>query len=104
MLEKDDHLSIIITLFRNYIIKINISAAELLVPEDMFRSVVNVHGYGLFVPVIIRSFPNSRFINWVTRQVPQVEQELPTLPEHLSFTLTQWFLAEFAMLNRKFSV
>jgi hypothetical protein len=62
------------------------------------------HGYGPFVVVIIRSFPHSRFINWyvtwVIRQVPQVEQKLPTLPEHLSFTFTPCLLAGFVMLNR----
>jgi hypothetical protein len=50
--------------------------------------VTNDHGY---VPLVVntsRSFPHSRFITGfvtrLTRRVPLVEQELPTLPEHLS--------------------
>jgi len=50
--------------------------------------VTNDHGY---VPLVVntsRSFPHSRlntgFVNRLTRRVPLVEQELPTLPEHLS--------------------
>jgi hypothetical protein len=48
------------------------------------RNVTNDHGY---VPLIVntsRSFPHSRlttgFVTRVTRQVPIVEQGLPTLP------------------------
>jgi hypothetical protein len=50
--------------------------------------VTNDHGY---VPLVVntsRSFPHSRlitgFVTRLTRRVPLVEQELPTLPEHLS--------------------
>jgi hypothetical protein len=50
--------------------------------------VTNDHGY---VPLVIntsRSFPHSRlitgFVTRLTRRVPLVEQELLTLPEHLS--------------------
>jgi hypothetical protein len=49
--------------------------------------VTNYHGY---VPLVNTSlsFPHSRFITWfvtrLTRRVSLVEQELPTLPEHLS--------------------
>ena len=48
----------------------------------------NDHGY---VPIVVktsRSFPHSRlitgFVTRLTRRVPLVEQELLTLPEHLS--------------------
>ena len=50
--------------------------------------VTNYHGY---VPLVVntsRSFPHlwliTRFVTRLTRWVPLVEQELPTLPEHLS--------------------
>jgi len=50
--------------------------------------VTNYHGY---VPLVVntsRSFPHSRpitgFVTRLTRWVPLVEQELLTLPEHLS--------------------
>jgi hypothetical protein len=50
--------------------------------------VTNYHGY---VPLVVntsRSFPRSwliiRFVTRLTRRVSLVEQELPTLPEHLS--------------------
>jgi hypothetical protein len=50
--------------------------------------VTNDHGY---VPLVVntsRSFPHSwlitRFVTKLTRRVPLVEQELLTLPEHLS--------------------
>jgi hypothetical protein len=50
--------------------------------------VTNEHGY---VPLVVntsRSFPHSRlitgFVTRVTRRVPLEEQELLTLPEHLS--------------------
>ena len=50
--------------------------------------VTNDHGY---VPLVVntsRSFPHSRhitgFVIRLTRRVPLVEQELPTLPEHMS--------------------
>jgi hypothetical protein len=50
--------------------------------------VTNDHGY---VPLVVntsRSFPHSQliteFVTRLTRPVPVVEQELPTLPEHLS--------------------
>ena len=49
--------------------------------------VTNDHGY---VPLVntSRSFPHSRritgFVTRLTRRVPLVEQELPTLLEHLS--------------------
>ena len=50
--------------------------------------VTNDHGY---VPLVVntsRSFPHSRlitaFVTRLTRRVPLVEQELITLPEHLS--------------------
>jgi hypothetical protein len=50
--------------------------------------VTNDHGYVPFVIVTIWSFPHSwlitGFVTIVTRQVPHVEQEWPTLPEHLS--------------------
>jgi hypothetical protein len=48
----------------------------------------NDHGY---VPLVVntsRSFPHSRlitgFITRITQRVPLAEQQLPTLPEHLS--------------------
>ena len=51
-------------------------------------SVTNDHGY---VPLVVntsRSFPYSRlitgFVTRLTRRVPLVKQELPTLPDHLS--------------------
>jgi len=50
--------------------------------------VTNDHGY---VPLVVnpsRSFPHSRlvtgFVTRLTRRVPLVEQELLTLPDHLS--------------------
>ena len=50
-----------------------------------------VNRYGVYVPLVVSnasSFPHSRlitgFITSVMRWVPLVEQELPTLPEHLS--------------------
>ena len=50
--------------------------------------VTNYHGYVLFVVSISRSFPHSwlitGFVTRLTRRVLLVEQELPTLPEHLS--------------------
>ena len=53
-----------------------------------FHCVTDDHGY---VPLVVNtswSFPHSRFITEfvtrLTRRVPIVEQELPTLPEHLS--------------------
>ena len=52
--------------------------------------VTNDHGY---VPLVVntsRSFPHSRlitgFVSRLARRVPLVEQELLTLPEHLSST------------------
>jgi hypothetical protein len=56
----------------------------------MLRSicVTNDHWYVPFVVIIIRSFPHSWLINGfvtrLTRRVPHVEQELLTLPDHLS--------------------
>jgi hypothetical protein len=51
-------------------------------------SVTNDHGYVPLVVNISRFFPHSRFITGfvtrLTRRVPLVEQELITLPEHLS--------------------
>jgi hypothetical protein len=50
--------------------------------------VTNDHGYVPLVVSTSRSFPHSRcitgFVTRLTRRVPLVEQELPTLPEHLS--------------------
>ena len=50
--------------------------------------VTNDHGYVALVVNTSRSFPHSRFIigfvTRLTRRVPLVEQELLTLPEHLS--------------------
>jgi hypothetical protein len=50
--------------------------------------VTNDHGYVPLVVSTSRSFPHSWLINWfvtrLTRRVPLVEHELPTLPEHLS--------------------
>ena len=53
--------------------------------------VTNDHGY---VPLVVntsRSFPHSwlitGFVTRLTRRVPLVERELPTLPEHLSSPL-----------------
>jgi hypothetical protein len=50
--------------------------------------VTNDHGYVLLVVNTSRSFPHSRlttgFVPRLTRRVPLVEQELLTLPEHLS--------------------
>ena len=50
--------------------------------------VTNDHGY---VPLVVntsRSFPHSRlttrFVTRLTRRIPLVDQELPTLPEHPS--------------------
>jgi len=49
--------------------------------------VSNDHGYVPLVVKTSRSFPHSglvtEFVTRLTRQVPLVEQELPTLPEHL---------------------
>jgi hypothetical protein len=48
----------------------------------------NDHGYVPLVVNISRSFPHSRlitgFVTRLTRRMPLVEQELLTLPEHLS--------------------
>ena len=48
----------------------------------------NDHGYVLFVVITFRSFPDSwiiiGFVTRVTRRLPLVEQELLTLPEHMS--------------------
>ena len=50
--------------------------------------VINDHGYFPLVISTPRSFPHSRLITGcvtrLTRRVPLVEQELPTLPEHPS--------------------
>ena len=50
--------------------------------------VTNDHGYVPLVVSTSRSFPHSRlntgFMTRLTRRVPLVEQELPTLPGHLS--------------------
>ena len=50
--------------------------------------VTNDHGYVPLVVMTSRSFPHSRlvtgFVTRLTRQVPLVEQELPTLPEQMS--------------------
>jgi hypothetical protein len=50
--------------------------------------VTNNHGYVPLVVSTSRSFPHSRlitgFVTRLTRRVPLVEQELLTLPEHLS--------------------
>ena len=50
--------------------------------------VTNDHGYVPLVVNTCRSFPHSQlitgFVTRLTRRVPLVEQELPTLPEHLS--------------------
>jgi hypothetical protein len=49
------------------------------------------HGQSGYVPLVVatsRSFPHSRlitgFVTKLTRLVPLVDQELPTLPEHLN--------------------
>ena len=61
------------------------SGLTLVASSDIF--VTNDHGY---VPLVVntsRSFPYSLitgFVTRLTRRVPIVEQELPTLPEHLS--------------------
>ena len=56
--------------------------------ETQNLCVTNDHGY---VPLVVntsRSFPHSRlfteYVPRLARRVPLVEQELPTLPEHLS--------------------
>ena len=50
--------------------------------------VTSNHGYVPLVVTTSRSFPHSRiiteFVTRLTRWVSLVEQELPTLPEHLS--------------------
>ena len=50
--------------------------------------ITNDHGYVPFVVITIRSIPLSwlvtGFVTRVTRRVPHVEQELLTLPEHMS--------------------
>jgi hypothetical protein len=50
--------------------------------------VTNDHGYVPLVINISRSFPHSRLINGfvtrLTRRMPLIEQDLLTLPEHLS--------------------
>ena len=58
------------------------------IPQININITINDH---IYVPLVIntfRSFPHSwlitRFVARVTRQVPLMEQELPTLPEHLS--------------------
>ena len=49
---------------------------------------MNEHEYVPFVVITIRSFPHSYLITWfetrVILRLPHVEQELPTLPDHLS--------------------
>ena len=45
----------------------------------------NDHEYDPSVVITIRSFPHSLLITRVTRWVPRVEQDLLTLPEHLSY-------------------
>jgi hypothetical protein len=52
---------------------------------------ISCHKWPRYVPLVVstsRSFPHSWLINWfvtrLTRRVPLVEHELPTLPEHLS--------------------
>ena len=59
-------------------------------------SQMTMHGY---VPLVVntsRSFPHSRlitgFVTRITRRMPLVEQELPTLPEHR-------FLVGFVLLD-----
>jgi hypothetical protein len=53
--------------------------------------VTNDYGYVPFVVITFRSFPHSwlitGFLTRLTRRVPLVEQELLTLPEHLSSPL-----------------
>jgi hypothetical protein len=53
--------------------------------------VTNDHGYIPHVVNTSRSFTDSRlitgFVTRLTRRVPLAEQELPTLPEHLSSPL-----------------
>ena len=58
------------------------------IPQININITINDH---IYVPLVIntfRSFPHSwlitRFVARVTRQVPLVEQELLTPPEHLS--------------------
>ena len=50
--------------------------------------VTNYHGYVALVLNTSRSFPHSQlitgFVVILTRRVPLVEEELPTLPEHMS--------------------
>jgi hypothetical protein len=62
--------------------------------------VTNDHGYVSLVVNTSRSFPHSRLITGfatrLTRRVPLVEQELPTLPEHLS---SPRFLVGFVLLD-----
>ena len=47
--------------------------------------------------VLIHSWTTARFVTRVTQRVPLVEQELPTLPEHLS---SPWVLVGFVLLDR----
>jgi len=62
--------------------------------------VTNDHGYVPLVVTTSRSFPHSWFITGFTtrftRWVPLVEQELLTLPEHLS---SSRFLMGFVLLD-----
>jgi hypothetical protein len=51
-------------------------------------NVTNDHGYVLLVVNTFRSFPHSRLVtelvSRLTRRMPLVVQELPTIPEHMS--------------------
>jgi hypothetical protein len=57
---------------------------------DRYKNIcgTNDHGYDPLVTNTSRSFPHSRlitgFVTRLTRRVPLVEQELLTLPEHMS--------------------
>jgi hypothetical protein len=60
------------------------------ITKDSIRNICvkNDHGYVPFVVSTSRSIPHSwlitRFVTRLTRQLPLVEQELLTLPEHVS--------------------
>jgi hypothetical protein len=68
--------------------------------NKMAKRKSNDHGYVPLVVSTSRTFPHSRlitgFVTRLTRRVPLVEQELLTLPEHLS---SPRFLVGFVVLD-----
>ena len=81
-------------LTRKLLVKLEVITSKILLSPQWLGwplwnlCVTNDHGYVLLVVNTSRSFPRSRlitgFVPRLTRRVPLVEQELLTLPEHLS--------------------